>query len=321
MKSVTAVLVVVVLVIGAVVLKSSAYVVEEGRQVIVTQFGDPRGDAVVDAGLHFKLPFIQEIHTLEKRLLPWDGAPESMQTKDKKRIDIDVWARWRIVDPMTFFLKLQTEQGGQRILDNLVDSAVRDVVAGHNLIDVVRNSNNELIYETQELQRGTGDQVTKGRDVVEEEILASIDLEEYGMDLTMIRIKRVNYVESVRKTVYDRMISERLRIARLYDSEAQEEKNKILGQTQKELDGIEGEMAQKSTEIRGRADAQVIQLTAEAYGRSPEFYEFLRRLEVFKNTLGADTRLILSTDSDLFRLLKEPSAPAAPPTSFPVTER
>ncbi len=321
MKSVIAVLVVVVLVIGAVVLKSSAYVVEEGRQVIVTQFGDPRGDAVVDAGLHFKLPFIQEIHTLEKRLLPWDGAPESMQTKDKKRIDIDVWARWRIVDPMTFFLKLQTEQGGQRILDNLVDSAVRDVVAGHNLIDVVRNSNNELIYETQELQRGTGDQVTKGRDVVEEEILASIDLEEYGMDLTMIRIKRVNYVESVRKTVYDRMISERLRIARLYDSEAQEEKNKILGQTQKELDGIEGEMAQKSTEIRGRADAQVIQLTAEAYGRSPEFYEFLRRLEVFKNTLGADTRLILSTDSDLFRLLKEPSAPAAPPTSFPVTER
>jgi membrane protease subunit HflC len=298
--------VIAVLVIGGVCLYSSLYTVAEGKQVIVTQFGKPIG-AVQDPGLHFKPPFIQEVHYLERRLLPWDGAPESMQTRDKKRIDIDVWARWRIVDPMTFFIKVRTEQGGQKILDDLVDSAVRDVVARHRLIDVVRKSNKELVYESEELQRPAADIVAgRGRDDVEEKILAGVDLEEYGMELTKIRIKRVNYVASVRQTVYDRMISERLRIARLFDSEAIEEENKILGQTQKELDQIEGEMAQKSAEIRGEADARVIQLTAEAYGKSQEFYEFLRRLEVFKKTLGSDTRLIFSTDSDMFRLLKDP---------------
>jgi membrane protease subunit HflC len=298
--------VIILLVIGGASLYSSAYTVTEGKQAIVTQFGKPKG-AVQEPGLYFKLPFIQEVHYLERRLLPWDGAPESMQTRDKKRIDIDVWARWRIVDPMTFFIKVRTEQRGQKILDDLVDSAVRDVVARHRLIDVVRRSNKELVYESEELQRPAADKVEgRGRDDLEEKILVGVDLEEYGMGLARIRIKRVNYVASVRKTVYDRMISERLRIARLFDSEAIEEQNKIEGQTQKELDQIEGEMAQKSAEIRGDADAQVIQLTAEAYGKSQEFYVFLRRLEVLKKTLGRDTRLIMSTDSDLFRLLKEP---------------
>ena len=302
---VTAVLVALI-VIGGVFLYATAYTVEEGKLAVITQFGKPMG-SVEDPGLHFKMPFIQEVNYLEKRLLPWDGDPESMQTRDKKRIDIDVWARWRIVDPMKFFVKLRTEQRGQKILDDLVDSAVRDVVARHKLIDVVRKSNEPLIYETEELQRRASDQVTGGgRDDVEDEILSGVDLESYGMKLDRVRIKRVNYVESVRRAVYERMISERLRIARLYDSEAMEEKNKILGQTQKELDQIEGEMEKASAEIRGKANAQVIQLTAEAYGKAPDFYDFLRRLEVFKQTLGADTRLILSTESDLFRLLKEP---------------
>jgi membrane protease subunit HflC len=269
-------------------------------------------EALREAGLHFKLPFIQEAHYLEKRLLPWDGAPESMQTKDKKRIDIDVWARWRIIDSMTFFVKVRSEQRGQKILDDLVDSAVRDVVARHNLIDVVRKSNDELVYETEELERTQADLVAgRGRDDVEDEILRGVDLKEYGMELVKVRIKRVNYVASVRETVYERMISERLRIARLYESEAIEEQNKILGQTKKELDKIEGEMEQAAAELRGDADAQVIQLTAEAYGRSPEFYEFLRRLEVIKNSLGGDSRLILSTQSELFQLLKK--ADAMPP--------
>jgi membrane protease subunit HflC len=298
----------------------SAYVVEEGKQVIVTQFGRPVRD-VQEAGLHFKTPFIQDVFYLEKRLLPWDGAPESMQTKDKKRIDIDVWARWRIVDPMTFYVKVRTAERGQKFLDDLVDSVVRDVVARHNLIDVVRKSNDELIYETEELERTQADQVSgRGRDDVEDEILKGVDLEEYGMELVRVRIKRVNYVASVRATVYERMISERLRIARLYESEAFEEKNRIQGQTQKELDQIEGEMEQKNAEIRGEADAQVIQLTAQAYGQSVEFYEFLRRLEVLKTTLDGETRLVLSTDSDLFRTLKEPGQPAATePAASPVT--
>ena len=298
------------LLLGGFFLYASAYTVEEGKLAVITQFGKPMG-AVENPGLHLKVPFIQEVNFLEKRLLPWDGDPESMQTRDKKRIDIDVWARWRIVDPMKFFVKLRTEQRGQKMLDDLVDSAVRDVVARHNLIDVVRKSNDPLIYESDELQRRSGDQVTGGgRDDVEKEILMGVDLESYGMELVAVRIKRVNYVESVRQAVYERMISERLRIARLYDSEAMEEKNRILGQTQKELDQIEGEMEKASAEIRGKANAQVIQLTAQAYGKSPEFYNFLRRLEVFKQTFGADTRLILSTDSDLFRLLKQPDTRA-----------
>mgnify|MGYP002634053218 FL=1 len=290
------------------IIYSSAYSVEEGKLAVITQFGKPMG-AVEESGLHFKTPFVQEVNFLEKRLLPWDGDPESMQTRDKKRIDIDVWARWRIVDAMKFYVKLRTEQRGQKMLDDLVDSAVRDVVARHNLIDVVRKSNDPLVYESDELQRRSSDQVTGGgRDDVEDEILAGVDLESYGMKLEKVRIKRVNYVESVRQAVYERMISERLRIARLYDSEAMEEKNRILGQTQKELDQIEGEMEKASAEIRGKANAQVIQLTAEAYGKAPDFYDFLRRLEVFKQTIGTDTRLILSTESDLFRLLKDPGS-------------
>jgi modulator of FtsH protease HflC len=312
---------VVTLVLGVIVLIASTFVVEEGQQVIVTQFGKPVS-IVQTAGLHFKTPFIQEAYYLEKRLLPWDGSPESMQTKDKKRIDIDVWARWRISDPMTFFMTVRNENGGQKILDDLVDSEVRDVVARHNLIDVVRKSNDELVYETQELERTEADIVAgNGRDDVEQEILSGVDLKGYGMELIKVRIKRVNYVASVRVTVYERMISERLKIARLYESEAVEEQNGILGQTQKELDQIEGEMDQKSAEIRGAADAQVIQMTAEAYGQSPEFYEFLRRLEVLKMTLNQNTRLILSTQSDLLQMLNHPgdsaSAPLLPATVNP----
>lgn len=287
-------------------ISASAYVVEEGKQVVITEFGKPVA-TVEEPGLKFKTPFIQKVHVLEKRLLPWDGSPESMQTRDKKRIDVDVWARWKIVEPKTFFVNVKTEQRGQKILDDLVDSATRDVIARHNLIDVVRKSNKELLYEIEELERTQAETVKgRGRDDVEEEILHSVDLTEYGMELIRVRIKRVNYVESVRRAVYERMISERQRIARLYQSEAVEDKNRILGQTQKELDEITGEMEQKSAEIRGEADAKVIQMTAEAYGRSPEFYKFLRRLEVFKKTLRGDTRLILSTDSDLFRMLKDP---------------
>lgn len=297
------ILVVVVVAIG---IYASAYVVEEGRQVVITEFGKPVA-TVEDPGLKFKTPFIQKVHVLEKRLLPWNGSPESMQTRDKKRIDVIVWARWKIVEPKTFFVKVRTEQGGQKILDDLVDSAIRDVIARHNLIDVVRKSNSELLYEIEELERTQAETVKgRGRDDVEEEILHSVDLQEYGMELIRVRIKRVNYVESVRRAVYDRMISERQRIARLYQSEAVEDKNRILGQTHKELDEITGEMEQKSAEIRGVADAKVIQMTAEAYGRSPDFFEFLRRLEVYKNTLRGKTRLILSTDSDLFRMLKDP---------------
>jgi len=310
MKAIVALVIVVV--IGAILLQTSMYTVTEGWQTVITQFGDPVR-VRTEAGLYFKTPFIQKVHRLEKRLLPWDGDPENMQTLDKKRIFIDVWARWRIVDPMKFFQALRTELRGYQILDDLVDSAVRDVVARNNLIEVVRSSNRELLYESDELARdaaATQDRIAVGRAKMEADILAvaSVGLaERYGMELSDIHIKRVNYIESVRKTVYDRMKSERMRIAKLFESEAEEEKNRILGLTKKELDGIKGEEQQRATEIRGQADAEVIRIAAEAYSQSSEFYEFLRRLETYQKTLSTGTRLVLSTDNEFLRHLRGPA--------------
>lgn len=285
------------------------YVVEEGQQAVITQFGKPV-NYVTEPGLNFRIPLVQAVHKLEKRLLPWDGAPENMQTRDKKRIYVDCWARWKIVNLETFFKNVRTEQQGQKILDDIVDSSVRDEIATNNLIDLVRTSKDrELVYETDELSRAATarDLVTTGRKEIEEAILAdaSENLElNYGMELVAVHIKRVKYNDRVRDTVFERMRSERQRVAQLFESEAEEEGNKISGLTRKELDSIEGEMAQKSAEIRGDADAEVIRLTAEAYGKNPEFFEFLQRLEMYKQALKKDTNLILSTNSDMFRLFK-----------------
>ncbi len=260
----------IVVLIGGVLVRVSTYTVPEGWQVVITEFGE-LVRVQPEAGLNFKVPFIQKVHRLEKRLLPWDGDPENMQTLDKKRIFIDVWARWRIVDPEKFFQAVRTEQRGYKILDDLVDSAVRDVVARNNLIEVVRSGNRELLYESDELARDAAssqERITVGRAKMEAEIraVASAGLkEEYGMELTDVHIKRVNYIETVRRTVYDRMKSERMRIARLFESEAEEERNRILGLTTKELDGIKGEEQQRSAEIRGDGDAQVIRIAAEAF--------------------------------------------------------
>ncbi len=308
----TVIIIIILVVLAAIFAKASLYVVQEGQQAVITQFGKPV-NVVTDPGLNFKTPFIQTVNRLEKRLLPWDGDPENMQTRDKKRIFIDVWARWRIVDPMKFFQAVRTEQWGYKILDDLVDSAVRDVVARYNLIEVVRSSNRELHYETKELAEDAAagrEVITAGRAKMEAEILqvASTDLKErYGMELTVVHVKRINYIENVRLQVYRRMRSERLRIAQLFESEAKEEQNRILGRMRKELDVIEGEMAQKSAEIRGQADAEVIKIAAEGYSKSPEFYEFLRSLEAYKKTLRRGTRLILSSDNKFFRQLQEPS--------------
>ena len=299
----------------AVLCKSAIYTIKEGEQAVITQFGKPVGE-VTAAGLHFKLPLIQNVNRMEKRLLPWDGDPENMQTRDKKRIFIDVWARWRITNPMRFYQAVRTERRGYKILDDLVDASVRDVVASHNLIEVVRSSNRQLRYETEELEREAAEKrvsVETGREKMEAEIFKSAGKElesgRYGMELTDVRIKRVNYIESVRDSVYERMRSERLRIARLFESEAEEEKNKILGRMQKELEQITGEMQEKSAEIRGKADAEVIEIAAKGFSQSPELFQFLRRLEAYKKTLGGRTRLILSTDNDFLRNLVETEKP------------
>lgn len=297
------------------------YIVQEGEQAVITQFGKPV-DYVDEPGLKFRIPLIQTVQKLEKRLLPWDGAPENMQTRDKKRIFVDCWARWRISDLEKFYTTMRTERGGQKILDDNIDSGVRNVVARHNLIDLVRTTNDDLIYETDELERTATerDTVKTGREKIELEILNSLQgdlMSQYGIELVDVHIKRVNYDQQVRANVYERMRSERTRVARLFESEAEEERNRIKGLTQKELDSIDGLMKQKSAEIRGKADAEVIQMTAEAYGQNPEFFIFLQKLEVYKKAMQSDTSLILSTDSDLLSLLKsiETPGPLQPETS------
>jgi len=270
-----------------IILYLMTYIVREGEQAVITQFGKPVA-FVDEPGLNFRIPLIQSVQSLEKRILPWDGNPENMQTRDKKRIFVDSWARWRIADLETFYTNLRTEVRGQKMLDDIVDSAVRDVIARHNLIDLVRTTNDKLVYESEELQRTAADRdvVNAGRDEIESNILRVARqnlLEEYGIDLVSVHVKRVNYDEKVRRTVYERMRSET--------------------------------MTQKSEEIRGLADAEVIRMTAETYGKDPEFYEFLRRLEVFKKALKKDTNLIMSTDNDLLRLLKstDPAPKSEPP--------
>lgn len=309
MKGLTTLIVVVVVLL--ILLKASAFTVNEAEQVIITQFGKPKLPVKKDPGLYFKTPFIQEVHRLEKRLLPWDGDPENMTTKDKKTIFIDVWARWRIVDPLKFYQTCKTISRGQGILDELVDSGVRDVVASHNLIECVRSTNDPLRYESEELEADrerAQERIAIGRSKLEEQMLTSVketDLKvTYGMEVTDVHIKRVNYIENVRNRVYERMKSERTRIAMLFESEAEEERNRILGYTRKELDEIEGEREQRSSEIKGAADAEVIAIYAEALSQDPDFYEFVRQLEAYKNTLRSKTRLILSTDNEFLRRLR-----------------
>lgn len=313
MKSLPVIIVLIVLI--AILLKASAYTVNEAEQVIITQFGDPK-HTVIEPGLYFKTPFIQKVHRLEKRYLPWDGEPENMVTKDKKSIFIDVWARWRIVDPLRFYQACRNIAGGQKILDDLLDSGVRDVVAAHNLIECVRDSNEPLRYETEELETDQDRAVERieiGRSELERRMLASVrdtaDLKAtYGIEVTDVHIKRVNYVENVRNRVYERMQSERTRIAKLFKSEAEEEANRILGNTRKELDEILGDKEQRSAEIRGAADAEVTAIYAAAHGQDPEFFHFLRQLEAYKKALGKGTRLVLSTNNAFLKRLRQVEA-------------
>jgi len=300
--------------LALIAVRSTAFTVREGQQVIVTQFGRPQR-VVTEPGLAFRVPFVQKVNVLEKRLIPWDGAPENMTTKDKKTIFIDFWARWRIVDPQKYFVDVNTIRDGQRILDGLVDSAVRDVVARYNLIECVRSTNEPLQYaedtlRDEEASERKQEGIIAGRARLEQEMLTVVNAQdpvsEYGLQILGIHIKRVNYIENVRERVYERMKSERMRIASLLESEAEEERNRILGNTRKELDEIEGEREQKSAEIRGSADAEVIKIFADALSKDTKFFEFLRRLEVYKATLGAKSRLILSTDNELLELLKGP---------------
>ncbi len=307
--------------VALLLLLGSAYTVNETEQVILTQFGKPVGGAITNAGLHFKLPFVQEVNRLEKRVIRWDGRPSEMPTKDKTYIVVDAFGRWRISDPKQYFLRLRDERSALSRLDDILGSEIRNAIAKHELIEVIRTTKDRTAVSDEPLQ---GDHATvsqlypirKGRAVVEREIFASAapKVSDFGIELLDLQFKRINYNPSVRERIYERMISERQQIADRFRSEGQGEAAKILGQKEKDLQTIQSEAYRKIQEIRGQADARATEIYAAAYNQSPEsvrFYEFLKTLETYQTVLTNDTTLILTTDSDLFHLLKKTEASTA----------
>jgi membrane protease subunit HflC len=298
-----------------VIAANSLYTVTEVEQVIVTQFGKPVGNPVVDAGLKLKVPFVQEINTIDKRILAWDGQPFDLPTKDKLYISVDIFARWRITDPLQYFLRLRDERSAQSRLDDILGSETRNAVAKHELIEIIRTTKGRvpkqddlLTVEERELNMGSLVPIQKGRLLVEQEIFqaAAEKVRVFGIELLDIRFKRINYNESVRPKIYDRMISERRQIAERFLSEGKGEAARIRGTRERDLNKIQSEAYQEVEEIRGVADAQATRIYASAYNQneqSIEFYEFTRTMDAYHSIIDKQTTIVLSTDSDMFKFM------------------
>ncbi len=295
----------------------SLYMLEEGTQGVIVQFGKPVGSTVSEAGLHVKLPFIQRILRFEKRLLIWDGDPNQIPTAGREFIWVDATARWRIVDPLKFLESVSSENGAQSRLDDIIDSVIRDLVSASPLVELVRSttwqaSESEIEGETpQELAEELMREIQLGRERMTRAILEEVRImtPQYGIEVVDVRIKHLNYVQSVREKVYDRMISERNRIASRYRSEGEGRSAEILGNMEKELREIRSTAYRTVQEIRGEADASATRIYGEAYGRDPEFYAFSRTLEEYKEKQNDSIMLVLTTDSDFYQYLKSASPP------------
>tara|TARA_R110001583_G_scaffold67057_1_gene192195 strand:- start:217 stop:1212 length:996 start_codon:yes stop_codon:yes gene_type:complete len=304
---------------------SSVYTVSEVEQVIITQFGKPVGEPVTQAGLKLKLPFIQEVNAIDKRVLEWDGNPSDMPTKDKLYISVDLFARWRITDPLQYFLRLRDERSAQSRLDDILGSETRNAVAKHELIEIIRTTKGRVPLRDVLLSGGDRTMDTsawvaiqKGRKQVEGEIFvaAAEKVRVFGIELLDIRFKRINYNESVRPKIYDRMISERRQIAERFLSEGNGEAARIRGDRVRDLNKIQSEAYRQVEEIRGLADAKAAEIYARAYNQSPEaveFYEFTRSMQAYQTVISENTTLVLSTDSELFKYLKGMSPDGAVP--------
>lgn len=310
------------LAIGLLVFRSTAYKVSEWEQAIITEFGNPIGDPITKAGLHFTFPW-REVRRLDKRILNWDGYPNQIPTKDKKYIWVDTTARWRIKDPLLFIQSVRDEDGARSRLDGVLDSVTRDVISNNNLVEAVRNSNTlydevqkqeaavksgekkELSPEEEEV---TGDieKVEVGREQLSARIIekAREGLLEFGIEIIDVQLRRIAYEKSVEAKVFERMISERMRVAEKIRSLGQGERAKITGKIQKDLSVIESEAYRKAEIIRGKAEAEAIRVYASSMNADPKFYEFLRTLEAYKKALPKDTRFILSTDNKFLEILR-----------------
>jgi membrane protease subunit HflC len=304
----------VIVVAAAFLVFGATYTVSETEQTIITQFGRPVGDPVSEAGLHFKIPFIQEVTRIEKRILEWDGHPNEMPTKDKTYIVVDTFGRWRINDAKQYFLRLRDERSAQSRLDDILGSETRNAIAKHELIEVIRTTKDREPVRDATLINTPGNigilyPINLGRAKIEQEIFAKAasKLTDFGIELLDIRFKRINYNESVRSRIFERMISERQQIAERFRSEGAGEAAKILGKKERDILKIESEAYKNVQEIRGVADAKATEIYARAYNQSPEsvgFYEFIKTMETCQEMLDQDSMLILTTDSDIFRFLK-----------------
>jgi len=316
MNRIRVVTVLAVLGIGTFVVMSSIYTVSEVQQAIITQFGEPVGTPVTTAGLKVRIPFIQDVNLIDKRVLEWGGTPTDMPTKDKLYISVDLFARWRIVDPLQYFLRLRDERSAQSRLDDILGSETRNAVAKHELIEIIRTTKDRVPLRDTVLagagpEQGVGSLVPiqKGRKVVEQQIFAAAaeKVRVFGIELLDIRFKRINYNVSVRPKIYDRMISERRQIAERYLSEGNGEAARIRGDRVRDLNKIQSEAYRQVEEIRGVADAKATEIYSKAYNQSPEaveFYDFTRTLQSYKSIIGTNTTLVLSTRSDLFKFLE-----------------
>lgn len=314
MKNKTTIIGIVAAVLILIVVFSAAFVVDETKQVVITQFGRPIGEAITVPGIHFKVPIIQEAHFFEKRFLEWDGSPNQIPTKDKRFIWIDAYGRWRISDPLLFFQRLRDERGAQGRLDDILDGETRNAIASHNLVEIVRNTNRTPAavidtLTTEEDIEAVFPGINIGREKITREILkaASEQTKELGIELLDLRFKRLNYVEEVRLKVYERMITERKRIADKFRSEGQGQASKILGDKERELKRIQSEAYRTAQEIIGKADAEATAIFARAYDQSAEsrdFYRFIKTLETYDKTFSEKDWLILSTDSEYYKFLQ-----------------
>jgi membrane protease subunit HflC len=309
--------------LGFAALWGAAYTVSETEQVIVTEFGRPVGSPITNAGLHFKVPFVQDVSRIEKQILEWDGQRTEMPTRDKLYIFVDTFARWRITDPLEYFRRLRDERSAQSRLDDILGSETRNAIAKHDLMEVIRTTRDRQPARDETLGQVAGEMgrigvlppIRTGRKLIEEEVQkeASAKLAEFGIELLDVRFMRINYNASVVDKIYERMVSERQQIASRFRSEGEGEAAKILGDKQRDLSVIESESYASVQKIRGAADAKASEIYAKAYGQTAEargLYEFVKTMDTYKKVLGPQDTLVFSTSSDVFRFLHDPkSAP------------
>lgn len=322
-KSCSALAVLLGVILLVVILFSAAFRVGEQEQVVITEFGKPKGEPITTAGLYFRIPFIQMVNRFEKRILEWDGPTAMMTTKNKVFVMVDAFGRWRITDPLAFLQQLRDERSAQSRLDDILNSEIRNVIARHDFIEVIRSTKDRKVIRDEtatdpNIKIGILEPISRGRSLLEKEIFdaAAKNLLELkiGVELLDVRFKRVNYHDDVSQPIYERMKTERLQIAELYRSQGRGDAAKKIGEKERKLKEIESGAYKRVQEIEGAADAKATEIYAKAYNQSPEalaLFEFLRTMDTYKKTLTSDTTLILTTDSELLQFLKS-SEPVKP---------